>query len=108
MEVLRCKVLAKQLKIFSEILIQSYDGTKITPFALLEEGKKRSIVKLIENDVSAVQSFHDSDVNPWYTWNKAERSQQKQDLLDRLLQTTYPFISEGRGLTSCLAPLQMP
>ena len=107
-EILRCKVLAKQLKIFSEILIQSYDGAKIIPFPLLEKGKKETIRKLTEIDVTAVQNFHDAQSISRFTWNKAEKVQQKQDLLDSLLKTAYPFISEGRSLTSTLAMLTMP
>ena len=32
----------------------------------------------------------------------------KQDILDRLLQSAYPFISEGRGLSCPSAPLELP
>jgi len=109
LEILRCKVTAKQLKIFSEILIQSYDGaTKIVPFPLLDKAKKEKISHLIEKDIMAVQSFHDSQSTSWYSLNKAEKKKQRQDTLDRLLQTVNPFISEGRGLTSTLEPLELP
>ena len=108
-EILKSKVMAKQLKIFSEILIQSYDGTKITPFPLLEYVKKETIRKLIEIDVTAIQSYHDSKrISSWTTWNKALKVKVKRDILDSLLQTAYPYISEGRGLTSVLAPLEVP
>ena len=47
---LKNAVLAKQLTILSEILIQSYDKMdKIVPFSLLDKGKKRIICSLIEN-----------------------------------------------------------
>ena len=107
-EILKSKVMAKQLKIFSEILIQSYDGTKITPFPLLEYVKKETIRKLIEIDVTAIQSYHDSKRISSFTWNKALKVKVKRDILDSLLQTAYPYISEGRGLTSVLAPLEVP
>ena len=109
LEILRCKVTAKQLKIFSEILIQSYDGaTKIVPFPLLDKAKKGKIGRLTEQDIMAIQSFHDSQSTSWYSKNKAEKKKQRQDTLDSLLQTAYPFISEGRGLTNTLDPLELP
>ena len=46
-ETLKNALIAKQLNIFSEILIQSYDGTKIIPFSLLDEQKKRTIGRVI-------------------------------------------------------------
>ena len=42
------------------------------------------------------------------TWNKAEKAKKKQDITDSLLRTAYPFISEGKGLTSSLASLELP
>ena len=41
------------------------------------------------------------------TLNKAEKAK-RHDLLDSLLRSAYPFISEGRGLTLSLAPLELP
>ena len=101
---LKNAVKAMQLKVFSEVLIQSYDGTKITPFFHLDNKKKKVISKLIEDDVREVQSFYNSHESSKLGWNKAEKAKKKQDILDSLLQASYPFISEGRGLTSALAP----
>ena len=102
---LKNAVKAMQLKVFSEVLIQSYDGTKITPFFHLDKKKKKVISKLIEDDVRDVQSFYNSHAFSMFEWNKAEKAKKKQDILDSLLQASYPFISEGRGLTSALAAL---
>ena len=55
-----------------------------------------------------MQAFHDSYKVPMLTWNKAEKAKEKQDITDSLLRTAYPFISEGKGLTSSLAPLELP
>ena len=107
-EVLRCKVLAKQLVIFSEILEQSYDGTMIIPFPLLEKSKKETIGKLIEIDVNSVQNFYNSQSISKFSWNRAEKQKRKEDTFDSLLQKAYPFISEGRGLTSNLGALELP
>ena len=57
---LKNAVLAKQLTILSEILVQSFDGTKIVPFTLLDGAMKKIICSLIENDVRIIQNFHDS------------------------------------------------
>ena len=108
LEVLRCKVLAKQLVIFSEILEQSYDGTMIIPFPLLEKSKKETIGKLIEIDVNSVQNFYNSQSISKFSWNRAEKQKRKEDTFDSLLQKAYPFISEGRGLTSNLDALELP
>ena len=102
---LKNAVKAMQLKVFSEVLIQSYDGTKITPFFHLDKKKKKVISKLIEDDVREVQSFYNSHESSKLGWNKAEKAKKKQDILDSLLQASYPFISEGRGLTSALVAL---
>ena len=107
-ENLKSAVLAKQLVILSEILIQSYDGTTIVPFPLLDVQKKRTISSLIEDEVRRVQRFHASYKVPILTWNKAEKAKKKQDIMDSLLRTAYPFISEGKGLTSSLASLELP
>ena len=96
---LKNAVKAMQLKVLSEVLIQSYDGTKIIPFFLLDKKKKKVISKLIEDDVRDVQSFYNSHEFSKFGWNKAEKAKKKQDILDSLLQASYPFISEGRGLT---------
>ena len=42
------------------------------------------------------------------TWNKTLKAQERQDVLDTLLRTLYPLISEGRGLTTTFAPVEMP
>ena len=107
-ENLKSAVSAKQLVILSEILIQSYDGTTVVPFTLLDEQKKRKISSLIEDEVRSLQRFHNSYKVSVLTWNKAEKAKKKQDITDSLLQTAYPFISEGKGLTSSLASLELP
>ena len=94
--------------IISEILIQSFENTKIVPFALLTEAKKRTLSSLIEDEVNSMQSFHDSHSVSMFTWNKAEKIKKKQDIMDTLLRTAYPFISEGKGLTSSLTSLELP
>jgi hypothetical protein len=107
-ENLKSGVQAKQLVILSEILIQSYDGTTIVPFPLLDVQKKRTISSLIEDEVRSLQSFHNSYKVPMLTWKKAEKAKKKQDLTDTLLRSAYSFISEGKGLTSSQAPLELP
>ena len=107
-EDLKNSVLAKQLTICAELLIQSFDGTKITPFVLLERNKKRSISAMIELDVKQVQSFYNSHSISIFALNRSGKAEEKQNILDSLLRTTYPFISEGRGLTNPRAPVRMP
>ena len=104
---LKNAVMAKQLTIMSEILTKSFDGTKIIPFSLLDEQKKRTISFLIEDEVSSMQKFHDSYSSSMFTLNKAEKAKKKQDILDGLLRTSYPFISEGRGFTNALGPVKL-
>ena len=99
---------ATQLKVFSEVLIQSYDGAKITPFFLLEKKKQKIIGRLIEDDVNDLQSFYNSHSFSVFTMKKSEKGQKKQDLLNLLLRASYPLISQGRGLTNVLAPVGSP
>ena len=106
-ENLKNAVLAKQLTTLSEILTTSYDGTKIVPFSLLEEQKKKTISLLIEDEISSLQKFHDSYSDSVFTLNKAEKAKKRQDILDGLLRTSYPFISEGRGFTNALSPIKL-
>ena len=56
-ESLRNAVKTKQLKIFAEVLIQSFDGTKIIPFCHLGKDQKIVISSLIETDLKAIQEF---------------------------------------------------
>ena len=105
---LKSAVLATQLVILAEILIESYDQKTIVPFSLLDEKKKRAIALLIEDEITSMQTFHNSYSGSVLTFNKAEKAKKKQDILDRLLQSAYPFISEGRGLTSPLKELKLP
>ena len=107
-ENLKSAVLAKQLVVLAEILINSYDNTTIIPFSLLNKEKKRTISSLVEDEVSDMQRFHDSNSVSMFTLKKAEKAKKKQDIMDSLLRSAYPFISEGRGLTSTLAPLELP
>ena len=55
-----------------------------------------------------MQAFFDSHTMSMLTFNKAEKAEKRQDLMDGLLRSAYPFISEGRGLTSSLTPLELP
>ena len=107
-ENLKSGVLAKQLVILAEILIHSYNNTTIIPFPLLDEQKKRTISSLIEDEVCSMQRFNDSYKVPMLTLNKAKKAKTKQDIMDTLLRTAYPFISEGKGLTSSQASLDLP
>ena len=107
-ENLKSGVLCKQLIILSEILVQSVINDAIVPFSPLDEKKKRTIASLIEDEVTSMQRFHDSHNISMFTRNKAEKAKKKQDILDQLLKPAYPFISEGRGLTSPLAKLEIP
>ena len=106
-ENLKNAVLAKQMSVFSEILTKSYDGVKIIPFPLLDEQKKKTISLLIEDEISSLQKFHDSYSGSVFTLNKAEKAKKRQDILDGLLRTSYPFISEGRGFTNALGPVRL-
>ena len=107
-ENLKSAVMAKQLVVQSEILVQSVRNNAIIPFSLLDEKKKRTIASLIEDEVTSMQRFHDSHTFSMFTRNKAEKAKKKQDIMDQLLKPAYPFISEGRGLTSTLAQLEIP
>ena len=64
--------------------------------------KKKMLSKLIGDDVRDVQIFS-TPTNPQCSHGR--RLRKKQDILDSLLRASYPFISEGRGLTSALAPI---
>ena len=103
-------VFALQLKIYAEVLIQGYDKAekKIIPFFLLADQKKRMIGQLVETDVQQAKSFHLSQKDSWLSINKEQKAQERQDVLDKLLRTSYPLISEGRGLTSSFAPIKFP
>ena len=104
---LKNAIRAKQLSIFSEILTKGYDGTKVIPFSMLDKQKKKTIGLLIEDEISSMQKFHNSQSTSMFTFKKAEKAKQRQDILDALLKTSYPFISEGRGLTSALSPMKL-
>ena len=104
---LKNAVLAKQLTVLSEILTTSYDGNKIIPFSLLDQQKKKTISLLVEDEISSLQKFHDSYSGSMFTLNKAEKAKKRQDILDSLLRTSYPFISEGRGFTDALGPVKL-
>ena len=103
-------VFALQMKIFAEVLIQGYDEVenKITPFFLLDKRKKKMISELVEADIENAKSFQRKHQNGWLTWNKSLKAQERQDVLDTLLRTLYPLISEGKGLTTTFAPVEMP
>ena len=100
-ESLKNAVKTKQLKIFAEVLIQSFDGTKMIPFCHLGKDQKIVISSLIEADLKAIQEFFDTHNISRLTWlNRAKNKKKKQDLLDSLLSACYPYISEGRGFTT--------
>ena len=103
-------VFALQMKIYAEVLIQGYDKekNKIVPFFLMTDQKKRMIGQLVEADVQQAKSFHLSQKDSWFSTNKEQKAQERQDILDKLLRTCYPLISEGRGLTSSFAPMKFP
>ena len=105
---LKSAVLVKQLIILSEVLTKSVKNDAIVPFSLLDEKNKRTIASLIEDEVTSMQRFHDSHNISMFTRNKREKIKKKQDIMDKLLKSAYPFISEGRGLTSTLAQIEMP
>ena len=43
-----------------------------------------------------------------FTLNKSAKAKKKQDILDGLLRSAYPFISEGSGLSCPFSPLKLP
>ena len=102
MENLKTAVAAKRLSVFSEVLIQSYDGTMIVPFPLLDSQKKGFISRLVEDEIRNMQRFRDSYKVSMFTWDKAAEEKKVQDILDELLKASYPFISQGRGFTDPL------
>ena len=85
----------------------AFDNNKIVPFSLLTKEKKQTIGNLIEDEVNGMQAFFDSYTTSILTFNKAEKAKKRQHLMDGLLRSAYPFISEGRALTSSLAPLAL-
>ena len=109
-ENLKNGVFALQMKIFAEVLIQGYDEgeNKITPFFLLDKKKKKMISDLVGADIENAKAFQRKHQDGWLTWNKEQKAQERQDILDTLLRTTYPLISEGRGLTTPFTPVKMP
>ena len=70
--------------------------------------KKQTIGNLIEDEVNSMQAFFDSHVMSMLTFNKAEKAKKRQDMMDGLLGSAYPFISEGRGLTNSHTQLELP
>ena len=62
----------------------------------------------ITNDFRDVQNFYNSHSISIFALNRSGKAEEKQNILDGLLRTTYPFISEGRGLTNPMAPVEMP
>ena len=52
-----------------------------------------------------MMTFANSQSLPMLTFNKTEKLQKRQDILDVLLKSTYPLMSEGLGLTTSLAPV---
>ena len=101
-ENLKSAIAAKRLSIFSEILTKSYNGTMIVPFPLLSSEKKKIISRLIEEEIKSMKRFRNSYKVSMFTWDKATEEKKVQDLLDELLQKSYPFISQGRGFTDPL------
>ena len=101
-------VVATKLIVMSEILLEAFDNTKIVPFSLLTKEKKQTIGNLIEDEVNDMQAFFDSHTMSRLTFNKAEKAKKRQDLMDGLLGSAYPFISEGRGLTNSQTQLELP
>ena len=103
-------VFALQMKIFAEVLIQGYDegDNAITPFHLLDDTKKKKISNLVEADILDAKEFHRKNQDGWNRKLRNRKAQEKQDILDTLLRTTYLLISEGRGLTRAVDPVRMP
>ena len=110
-ETLNKAVKATQLKVFSELAIQSYDGTKITPFPLLERRRKKVISSFFETYIEDVISFFNShEYGMLHSYNplKSSNEKTKQDTLDLLLKASYPYISEGNSLTNMQADVKLP
>ena len=101
-------VVAKKFIVMSEVLIEAFDNSKIVPFSLLTKEKKQTIGNLIEDEINGMQTFFDSNTMSMLTFNKEEKAKKRQDLMDGLLRSAYPFISEGRGLTNSNTQLQLP
>ena len=52
--------------------------------------------------IKSMKRFRNSYKVSMFTWDKATEEKKVQDLLDELLQKSYPFISQGRGFTDPL------
>ena len=103
-ENLKSAAVAKQLIVMSEVLLEAFDNNKIVPFSLLTKEKKPDH----RQPHRGRSQWNDSNTMSMLTFNKAEKVKKTQDLMDGLLRSAYPFISEGRGLTSSLTPLELP
>ena len=83
--------------ILAEILVQSYNGTKTIPFSVLEKQWKADDQI---PDRGEIKQEHAALPQPPTLWNKDGRAKKMQDILNFLLQSAYPDISEGKGWTS--------
>ena len=73
----------------------------------LRPQKKPTISALIKEKVRSIQRFHDTHKVFVFSWYKTKKAKKNQDIRDNSLRTAYPFISEGKGFTSSLAPLEI-
>ena len=90
---------AIQLLSFAKIARTSYDDKQdhFLPIALLTENKIRSIGNELENFVKDCESKKKLVHTGWFSSTK--KHLRIQDMLDTILQLSYPYISESKGWT---------
>ena len=102
-ENLKSAILLKKMIILDEILVESFDGMKIVPFSLLDERKKQGTAPWSRTRSSACSASTTPIAFP-----RSLSTKLKRPSWTNLLRSAYPFISEGRRLTTGLAQLVVP
>ena len=103
-ENLKDAAVAVTLSVVATVMLTSFDaiGQVILPFYMLSQKKKNVIVSMLENDLSELTQFSDKIEKSSWLPLSAKNKNEHQDLVDNVLKICYPFLSEGKGMTSSL------
>ena len=100
---------AIQLLIFAKVARTSYDEKRdcFLPMSLLHREKIDYLGKIMEKYVKDCQSKRNSiDTSSWYSRSKElQKKEQVQNIVDTILNISYPYISESKGWTDMMTKM---
>ena len=92
---------ATRIIVLAKLCIYSYDATSqtIEPFYVLDHNKQSAIANELERNCKEFVDYHQTVKVGFFNLNKETKKNELGSMKNSLLQSVYPYISEGKKYT---------